>query len=96
MAEQKEWNNSKYISMSFDLKVDEQTVDFFTRKINEIGNFEQVINARIKQLFDENIGVDVAEKGVSYHQVLMVFMLGYGHGWNDRKALVDIFQEDKK
>ena len=83
------WNDTKSYSMSFDLKADEATLDFFKREMQELEDFEKVINARIKQLFDEFISVGGEKKGEAYNLVLKVFMSGYGHGWNDRKTLDD-------
>lgn len=83
------WNCKRSFSMSFDLKADEETVDFFKRQMKELEDFEKVIKARMKQLFDENIGVGGEKAGEAYNQVLRVFMMGYGHGWNDRKAIDD-------
>ena len=88
-----DWNDTKNLSMSFDLKSNEAAVDFFNRTINDIQDFEQAINARMKQLFDENIGIGGEKSKEAYNQVLKIFMLGYGFGWNDYKALVD---KDKK
>ena len=45
------------------------------------------------KLFDENIGVGGEKADEAYKQVLKVFMLGYGHGWNDRKELIDKMKE---
>ncbi len=91
-----DWNNQGGISMSFKLEADERAVDFFNRTMNELQDFESAINARMKQLFDENIGVGGEKADEAYNQVLKVFMLGYGHGWNDRKALIDKFKECHK
>lgn len=83
----RKWNDSKSFSMSFDMKADEATLDFFNRGMKELEDFEKVINARMKQLFDEYIRIDGEEKGEAYNQILKVFMIGYGHGWNDRKEI---------
>lgn len=81
------WNDSKSFSMSFDMKADEAALDFFKREMKGLEDFEKAINARMKQLFDEYICVDGEEKGEAYNQILKVFMIGYGHGWNDRKEI---------
>ena len=85
-----DWNNPKNISMSFKLEADEKTVDFFNRTMKELEDFEKAVNKRMIQLFDENINIG-GEKAdeEAYKQVLKVFMLGYGHGWNDCKTLFD-------
>ena len=79
--------------MSFDIKADEKAVDFFNRTMKELKDFEKAINERMIQLFDENIGVGGEKADEAYKQVLQVFMLGYGHGWNDRKELIDKMKE---
>lgn len=84
-----DWNDKKNYSMSFKMEADETMFNFLNRTIEELKDFEHVMNARIKQLFDENIGVGGEKKDDAYDQVLKVFMIGYGHGWNDRKALED-------
>ena len=75
--------------ISFDIPVDEKTMDFFNRMKEEHMEIEKAIKARIKQLFDEFIGIkgdDAAAKD-AYNQVLQVFCVGYQLGWNDRKAV---------
>jgi hypothetical protein len=88
-----DWTNKGNISMSFDIKADEKAVDFFNRTMKELKDFEKAINERMIQLFDENIGVGGEKADEAYKQVLKVFMLGYGHGWNDRKELIDKMKE---
>ena len=88
-----DWDNKGSISMSFDIKADEKAVDFFNRTMKELKDFEKAINERMIQLFDENIGVGGEKADESYKQVLKVFMLGYGHEWNDRKELIDKMKE---
>jgi hypothetical protein len=88
-----DWDNKGSISMSFDIKADEKAVDFFNRTMKELKDFEKAINERMIQLFDENIGVGGEKADEAYKQVLKVFMLGYGHGWNDRKELIDKMKE---
>lgn len=85
--------NKRSISMSFNIKADEKAVDFFNRTIKEFKDFEKAINERMIQLFDENIGVGGEKADEAYKKVLKVFMLGYGHGWNDRKELIDKMKE---
>ena len=72
-------NNEVYLT---DMKKDHDK-----EQMKELEDFEKVINARMKQLFDEYICVDGEEKGEAYNQILKVFMIGYGHGWNDRKEI---------
>ena len=77
-------------TISFDIPVDEKAVDFFKRMQEEMMDNEKAIRARIKQLFDEFIGVEdrtTAQK--AYQQVMTVFGIGYQLGWNDRKAVED-------
>lgn len=83
---------TKCESLSFDLKTDESILDFFERKTIQIGaddDVENLVSERMVKLFDEFIGI---KKNVSKEerlQVVKVFMLGYGNGWNDRKELED-------
>ena len=84
-----DWNDTKNLSMSFGVKPNEEAMDYFNRIIDDFRGFEEAINARMKQLFDENISVGGELKDEVYNQVLKVFMLGYGHGWNDYKSLTD-------
>ena len=88
-----DWDNKGSISMSFDIKADEKAVDFFNRTMKELKDFEKAINERMIQLFDENIGVGGEKADEAYKQVLKVYMLGSGHGWNDRKELIDKMKE---
>lgn len=81
------WNDTKILSMSFDLKQNEAAVDFFNRIISDVQDFEQAINDRMKQLFDENVVLGGEKSKEAYNQILKIFMLGYGHGWNDYKEL---------
>lgn len=75
-------------SISFDIPCDEKTMDFFNRMKEEHMESEKAIKARIKQLFDEFIGVeDKTTAQQAYNQVLTCFSIGYQLGWNDRKAV---------
>lgn len=78
-----DWNNPKNVSMSFDVKADENAVDFFNRLKKEIGDFEKAIDERTRQLFDELVSEGVEEKDEGYLFARALFMLGYQHGWND-------------
>ena len=91
-----EWNDTKNLSMSFGLKPNEEAFSFFEELIGDLNDFEQAINARMKQLFDENISVGGELKDEVYNQVPKVFMLGYGFGWNDYKSLADKTNETEK
>ena len=65
-------------------------MDFFKRMQEDHVETEKAIQQRIKQLFDEFIGVEdrtTAQK--AYQQVMTVFGIGYQLGWNDRKAVED-------
>ena len=84
-----DWNDTKNLSMSFGLIPNETAVDFMNRVLGDLEDFEQAINARMKQLFDENICIGGEKSKEAYNQVLKIFMLGYGHGWNDYRALVN-------
>lgn len=83
------WNDEKNISLTFDVKADEQMRDFVDRMRKEHVEREEAFRQRIKQLFDEEIDVGGKNKGAAYQQVLQVFFLGYQHGWNDLKSLYD-------
>ena len=75
-------------TISFDIPVDEKAVDFFKRMQEEMMDNQKAIRARIKQLFDEFIGVeDKTTAKNAYNQVLQVFSIGYQLGWNDRKVV---------
>ena len=75
-------------SISFDIPCDEKTMDFFNRMQEEHVEAQKAIQQRIKQLFDEFIGVeDKTTEQKAYQQVMTVFGIGYQLGWNDRKAV---------
>lgn len=82
-----DWFDPKYLSMSFGIEANESAVEFFERQIEDLRGFEAAINARMKQLFDENIVIGGEKSDKAYNQLLKIFMLGYGHGWNDRKCV---------
>ena len=90
-----DWNDPKSITMSFELKADDSAVEFFRREYDELKGFGDAVNARMKAIFDENIKVGDGIDEMAYNQILKVFMLGYGHGWNDRKALIDYMEKEK-
>lgn len=72
-------------SMMFDIPCDEQTAEFFKRMYDEHVAQEQAATNRIRQLFDEFIGVvDKTTDQNAYAQVLKVFSIGYQLGWNDQ------------
>ena len=72
-------------SLSFDIPVNEKTADFFKRMYDERVAQEQAAMNRIRQLFDEFIGVvDKTTDQNAYAQVLKVFSIGYQLGWNDQ------------
>lgn len=86
MAETK-WNDPKSMSMTFKVEANEESVAFFQRMQREWKEREDAFKERIKQLFDENIGVGGDKAEEAYNQVLQVFSIGYQHGWNDLYSL---------
>ena len=75
-------------TISFDIQCDEKAMDFFTRMQEEHMEAKKAMQARIKSLFDEFIGVeDKTTAQQAYNQVLTCFSIGYQLGWNDRKAV---------
>jgi hypothetical protein len=78
-----DWNNPKNFSITFDVKADEKSVDFFNRFTKEIGDFEKAIDERIRQLFVERFGEHGKEKNEGYDIARKLFMIGYQYGWND-------------
>ena len=93
----KNWKNKSSHSMSFQLKADEDAVEFFNREMKELEDFENAIHARMKQLFDRlvSFGDSIKSEEVkdAYKMCFKLFMLGYKYGWNDRKELDDSFYE---
>lgn len=76
---------------SFYIPVDEQTHEFFKRMYEEQIEHEKAVENRIRQLFDEFIGVeDKTTEQNAYYKVLKVFALGYQLGWNDQHNLAKI------
>lgn len=71
------------MTFSFSVEQNEQAIDFFKRMQEELVEHEEAFRQRIKQLFDENIGVEGEKADEAYNQVLQVFAIGYQHGWND-------------
>lgn len=85
------WNDKKNISLSFKVEPSEEAKAFFERMQKELTEREEAFKKRIKQLFDEEIGVggdkaDEAYKQI-YKQIPQVFTIGYQHGWNDLYSL---------
>ena len=70
-------------SITFDLKVDEETQAFFKRMKEEDKAFEDAVRERIQQLFDEYIQLDGRKKDEAYGIVRNIFSIGYQLGWND-------------
>lgn len=89
-----DWNNPQNVSITFDVKADENAVDFFNRFTKEIGDFEKAIDERMRQLFDELVSEGVEEKGEGYLFARSLFMSGYQHGWNDHFDLT--FEKTKE
>lgn len=83
----KKWSDKNSTSFSFDVKPDEETTAFFQRMENEFKEREEAFKERIRQLFDEHIGVGGEKADEAYNQVLQVFAIGYQCGWNDFYSL---------
>ncbi len=81
------WNDHKSMSMSFKVEPTEESVAFFQRMTQELKEREDAFKERIKQLFDEEIGVGGDKADEAYNQILQVFAIGYQHGWNDLYSL---------
>ena len=82
-----DWKKADSYSMSFDLKADEEAVEFFNKTMKELQDSEEALKSRIKQLFDEFISIGGEKREEGYKEILNVFALGYGLGWNDRKKV---------
>lgn len=74
-------------SITFEVESNEETVAFFLRKMKGLKSVEDAINERVRQLFDEYIGVEGEKADEAYDQVLKVFMIGYRCGWSDHYNL---------
>lgn len=70
-------------SMTFDLKVDEETQAFFKRMSEEHKAFEDAVRERIQQLFDEYVKLGGEKKNEAYVMIRNIFSVGYQLGWND-------------
>ena len=88
------WNDKGNISVTFDVKPDEKMQAFIERMQKEHVEREEAFRKRIKQLFDEHIGIEGPKKDEAYRQVLNVFSLGYQCGWSDLKSLYDKYKEN--
>ena len=77
------WNDPSSMSFTFDMKPNEESRAFFERMMNEYKERDEAFKERIKQLFDEHIGVGGEKADEAYNQVLQVFAIGYQCGWND-------------
>lgn len=81
------WNDPSSMSFTFDMKPTEETKDFFQRMQKEYKERDKAFKERIKQLFDEHIGVGGEKADKVYNQVLQVFAIGYQCGWSDLYSL---------
>ena len=81
------WNDKKNMSLSFKVEPNEEAKAFFERMQKELTECEEAFKKRIKQLFDEEIGVGGEKADEAYKQILQVFAIGYQHGWNDLYSL---------
>ena len=81
------WNDPSSMSFTFDMKPDEESKAFFQRMLDEYKERDEAFKERIKQLFDEHIGVGGEKADEAYSQVLQVFAIGYQCGWNDLYSL---------
>ena len=82
-----EWNDKKNMNLTFKVKPAEDATAFFDRMMKDFTEREKAFKIRIKQLFDENIGVEGTMADEAYEQILQVFAIGYQHGWNDFHSL---------
>ena len=81
------WNDKENMSLSFRVEPSEEAKAFFERMQKELTEREEAFKKRIKQLFDEKIGVGGDKADEVYKQILQVFAIGYQHGWNDLYSL---------
>lgn len=91
------YNNKSY-SFSFEIEEDEKMKDFIERTCQEINAFEVASKERIIQLFQkvveiDNNGLDLNEYDNAIKQLLILFSLGYKHGWNDYKDVLELKEE---
>ena len=82
-----DWNDKKNKTLTFRVEPNEEAKAFFERMQKEQTEREEAFKKRIKQLFDEEIGVGGDKADKAYKQVLQVFTIGYQHGWNDLYSL---------
>lgn len=82
-----DWNDKKNTTLTFEVEPNEDAKAFFERMQKELTECEEAFKQRIKQLFDEEIGVGGVMADKAYKQVLRVFAIGYQHGWNDLCSL---------
>jgi hypothetical protein len=83
------WNDKENMSVSFMVEPNEEAKAFFERMQKEQTEREEAFKKRIKQLFDEEIGVKGDKADEAYKQILQVFTIGYQHGWNDLHSLLN-------
>lgn len=81
------WNDKENMSVSFRVEPNEEAKAFFERMQKELTEREEAFKKRIKQLFDEEIGVGGDKADEAYKQILQVFTIGYQHRWNDLYSL---------
>jgi predicted solute-binding protein len=81
------WNDKGSLTCSFSVSANEDTQAFFERMKKEFKEREESFKERIRQLFDEHIGIGGEKAEEAYYQVLQVFTLGYQCGWNDYYSL---------
>lgn len=81
------WNDKKATTLTFSIEANEDAKVFFERMKKKLTEGEEAFKQRIKQLFDEEIGVGGVMADKAYEQVLRVFAIGYQHGWNDLCSL---------
>lgn len=83
-------SNSKLPSwtttMSFSIENNQELTDFMKKTCEQFKDFEELIRARITQLFDEHIDLpqELQEIGIP---LMNLFSLGYQLGWNDHKNI---------
>ena len=82
-----EWNDKENLTLSFRVEPSEEAKAFFERMQKELTEREEAFKKRIKQLFDEKIGVGGDKADEVYNQILQVFTIGYQCGWNDLYSL---------
>ena len=81
------WNDKGNVSVSFDMEPNEEATAFFMRMLDESKEREEAFRERIKQLFDEYVGVGGEKADEAYKMVFQVFAIGYQCGWSDYYSL---------